>query len=106
MHDVHQIELLSPPIKNIILHLSQNNNRPLNLLTLFTVRATPFYSEICLSHSEICVQWSQSTRFRGTKHVQFMCIAKKEKEKCISFLSRGKKLFSTLTWAVIFRLLA
>ena len=43
--------------------------RPLNLPTLFTVRATPFYTEIGLSHSEICVRLSQSTRFRGTKHV-------------------------------------
>ena len=29
--------------------------RPLNLPTLFTVRETPFYSEIGLSYSEICV---------------------------------------------------
>ena len=43
--------------------------RPLNLSTLFTVRATPFHSEIGLSHSEICVRLSQNTRFGGTEHV-------------------------------------
>ena len=30
-------------------------SRPLNLLTLFAVRATHFHSEIGLSHSEMCV---------------------------------------------------
>ena len=35
-------------------NLNNTTRRPLNLPTLFTVRATPFHSEIGLSHSEIC----------------------------------------------------
>ena len=66
------------------------NNRPLNLLTLFTVRATPFHSEIGLSHSEI---WAKIQDLSGKKHVWTisMCIAYK-KEKSISFLSERNKL--------------
>ena len=40
--------------------------RPLNLPGQFIVRATDFYSEIALSHSEIPVQSSHNARFGGT----------------------------------------
>ena len=84
LHTVH----IHPLTVYISIHYTLYISRPLNLLTLFTVRATPFHSEIGLSHSEICVRLSQSTRFRGTKHfIQFMCIA--------DFLSRSER-----TWMI------